>query len=121
MFAKKVLGVLFVFMLSNSNTYASSSCSASDKTVTAVEGWLDSKHEFSSEIIRRLHIISALKKDDCIDSKLKYFASVNQTFDEDKYDSLIDNLAIRVSVDTSQDTFKDPLTVRQVIENFLYE
>jgi hypothetical protein len=118
MFAKNVLGILFVFMLFNSNTYASSSCidldktvicSASDETVTAADEWLRSDLNLSS-------LIPILKNDKYISLKLESLSFVNQTFDEKIYNSLLENLAIRIS----EDVIKFRLTVRDVIEEFLY-
>ena len=108
MFVKKVLAILFVFMLSNSYSYASTynnikpiTCSVSDATVAAVEEYLKLDFDHSSDL--RSQIISALKKDTCLSSKLS--------------DSYIEMLAVRIS----EDVINFGLTVSEVIEEFFYE
>jgi len=127
MLAKNFLGILFVFMLSHSNSYAStpnsvdpnnvdpSTCSVSDSTMTAVEEWLKSDLNHSSDVILRLQIISALKEDTCVSSKLSKLSELNKSL---LNDSGMGMLADRISENFS---LKAGLTVRQVIENFFFE
>ncbi|MFN7904166.1 MAG: hypothetical protein ACK5P5_03190 [Pseudobdellovibrionaceae bacterium] len=127
MLAKNFLGIFFVFMLFHSNSYASipnsvdpnrvdpSTCSVSDSTITAVEEWLKSDLNHSSDVILRLQIISALKKDTCVSSKLSELSIRNKSL---LNDSGMGMLADRISENFF---FKTGLTVREVIENFFYE
>ena len=130
MLAKNFLGILFVFMLSHSNSYAStpnsvdpnnvdpSTCSVSDSTMTAVEEWLKSDLNHSSDVILRSHIISALKEDTCVSSKLSKLSKLSELNESLLNDSGMGMLADRISENFS---LKAGLTVRQVIENFFFE